>query len=226
MYFEKIIDFFDFFHQSRIIRYLKKLEIKYFIDVGAHKGEFLKYLIKLNHKKIYVFEAQKEVFKILSKKFNGKKKIRLFNTAVAEKNSKKTFYVNKLSLTSTFSISKKTLYSQIKNFILLSKNSYIDKYSLKTKKLDEILYNQKIRNAFIKVDVEGFELNVLKGAKKLISKKIKYILVEKQSFQLYKKSSFKKVDIFLKKNNFRLIKKFTYPLFHYRDILYIKKDMQ
>ena len=72
--------------------------------MGAHKGEFLKYLIKLNHKKIYVFEAQKEVFKILSKKFNGKKKIRLFNIALAEKNSKKTFYVNKLSSTSTFSI--------------------------------------------------------------------------------------------------------------------------
>ncbi len=224
MFFEKIINFFDFFHQSRITKYLKSLKIEYFIDVGAHKGEFLRYLSRLDHKKIYVFEPQKEIFKILSKRFKGKKKIRFFNIALAEKNSQKTFYINKLSLTSTFSKNKKTLFSQIKNFILNSKNSYIDKYFVQTKKLDEILYNQKIKNTFLKIDVEGFELNVLKGAKKLITNKIKYILVEKQFFQLYEDYSPKKVEIFLKKNNFRLLKKFTYPLLHFQDNLYIKED--
>jgi FkbM family methyltransferase len=222
MIFEKIINFFDLFHQSRIIKYLKKLEIEYFIDVGAHKGEFLRYLLKLNHKKIYVFEPQKEIFKILNKNFGNNKKIKLFNIALGDKNLKKNFYINKLSLTSTFSVNKKTLFSKIKNFILNSKNSYIDKFLIKTIKLDKILYNQKIYDAFLKVDVEGFELNVLKGANKLISNKVKYVLVEKQFFQLYKNYTPYKVDLFLKKNNFRLLKKFTYPLLHFQDNLYIK----
>ena len=226
MFFEKIINFFDFFHQSRITKYLKKLKIEYFIDVGAHKGEFLRYLSKLNHKKIYVFEPQKEIFKILAKNFKGNKKIKFFNIALADKNSKKTFYINKLSLTSTFSVNKKTLFSKIKNLILNSKNSYIDKYLVKTKKLDEILYNQKIENSFLKIDVEGFEFNVLKGAKKLISNKVRYILVERQFFQLYKDYSPDKVELFLKRNNFRLLKKFTFPLLHFQDNLYIKKDFK
>ena len=226
MFFEKIINFFDFFHQSRITKYLKKLKIEYFIDVGAHKGEFLRYLSKLNHKKIYVFEPQKEIFKILAKNFKGNKKIKFFNIALADKNSKKTFYINKLSLTSTFSVNKKTLFSKIKNLILNSKNSYIDKYLVKTKKLDEILYNQKIENSFLKIDVEGFEFNVLKGAKKLISNKVRYILVERQFFQLYEDYSPHKVELFLKRNNFRLLKKFTFPLLHFQDNLYIKKDFK
>ena len=52
---------------------------------------------------------------------------------------------------------------------------------------------------FLKIDVEGFELNVLKGAKKLISKQVKLILVEKHFFQLYKDYTPDEVDIFLKK---------------------------
>ena len=52
MLFEKIINIFDLYHQKRIINYLKKLNLKYFIDVGAHKGEFLSYILSLNYKKI------------------------------------------------------------------------------------------------------------------------------------------------------------------------------
>jgi len=226
MFFEKILNFFDLFHQSRIINYLKKLEIKYFIDIGAHKGEFLRYLSKLSHKKIYVFEPQKKIFKILNHNFKENKKIKFFNIALGDKNSKKTFYVNKLSLTSTFSVSKKTLFSKIKNFLLNSKNSYIHKYSIKTTKLDDIMLKEKINNLFLKVDVEGFELNVLKGAKKLISSKVKYILVERQFFQLYKDYSPDQVELFLKENDFKLLKKFTYPLLHFQDNLYIRKKQK
>ena len=65
MFFEKFINIIDKYHQKRIINYLKKLNLKYFIDVGAHKGEFLSYISTLNYKKIYSFEPQKKIFKIL-----------------------------------------------------------------------------------------------------------------------------------------------------------------
>ena len=223
MLFEKIINIFDLYHQKRIINYLKKLNLKYFIDVGTHKGEFLSYILNLNYKKIYCFEPQKKIFKILRKNFKNKKNIQLFNLGLAHKNSKITFYENKLTSTSTFSISKNTLFSKIKNLILNSKNTYIDQYPINVRKLDDIFINKKIFNLFLKIDVEGFELNVLKGAKKILSKKVKFILIERHFFQSYKGNSTEKVHLFLKKNNFKLIKRFTFPLLLFQDNLYEKK---
>ena len=223
MFFEKIINIFDLYHQKRIINYLKKLNLEYFIDVGAHKGEFLSYILSLNYKKIYCFEPQKKIFKILYKNFKNKKNIQIFNLGLAHKNSKIIFYENKLTSTSTFSTSKNTTFSKIKNLILNSNNSYTDKYPINVRTLDEIFINKKIFNIFLKIDVEGFELNVLKGAKKTLSKKVKFILIERHFFQLYKGNSTEKVHLFLKKNNFKLIKRFTFPLLYFQDNLYEKK---
>ena len=77
MLIEKLINFFDYYHQSRIIKYLRNYKIKYFIDVGSHKGEFLSYLLKLKYRKIYCFEAQKKIFDILYIKYKKNKKIKL-----------------------------------------------------------------------------------------------------------------------------------------------------
>ena len=88
------------------------------------------------------------------------------------------------------------------------------------------MLKEKINNLFLKVDVEGFELNVLKGAKKLISSKVKYILIERQFYQLYEDYSPDQVELFLKENDFRLLKKFTYPLLHFQDNLYVKKKQK
>ena len=224
MFFEKIINFFDLYHQKRIINYLKKFKIEYFIDVGAHKGEFLTYILLLDYKKIYCFETQKKIFKILHKNFKNKKNVKLFNLGLADKSSKLKFYENKLTSTSTFSRGNNTLFTKLKNLILNSKNSYIDKYFVTTRKLDEIFIDKKIFDIFLKIDVEGFELNVLKGAKDILSKKVKYVLVERHFFQSYKINSTNKVHLFLIKNNFRLIKKFTFPFFHFQDNLYIKNN--
>ena len=223
MLFEKIINFFDYFHQTRIIRYLKQFEIRYFIDVGSHKGEFLSYLLKLKYEKIFCFEAQKNIFEILHQKYKKNKKIHFFNIGLAEKNSAKTFYINKISSTSTFSQSKNSFFSNLKKFILNSNNFYEKKYIIKTKKLDDYFIKKKINNIFLKIDVEGFELNVLKGAKKLISKKVKLILIEKHFFQLYKNYKPNEVHLFLEKNNFKLLKKFTFPLMYFQDNIYIKR---
>ena len=224
MFIEKIVNFFDYYHQKRITNYIKKFKINFFIDVGSHKGEFLSYLLKLNYKKIFCFEPQKEIFRELYSRYKNNKNIKFYNTALSNDNLKKIFYINKLTLTSTFSKSKKTLYSIIKNLLLNSKKPYVKKMFIKTKTLDELFKDSKLNNIFLKVDVEGYELSVLEGARILITKKIKFILIERQFFQLYEKNNQNKVDHFLKSNNFKLIKKFTYPLLHFQDNLYIKKE--
>ena len=59
----------------------------------------------------------------------------------------------------------------------------------------------------LKIDVEGYELNVLKGAKKKL-KEIPYVLIEQQFGNQYKNSDFSKVDKYLKDNNFKVVKVF------------------
>ncbi len=60
----------------------------------------------------------------------------------------------------------------------------------------------------MKIDVEGYELNVLKGSKKKI-KDVRYILIEHQFFNQYK-NNFDKVKKFLVKNNFEVLKIFLF----------------
>ena len=62
-----LINFIDrYYHQKKIYNFLKNFNIKIIFDVGAHKGEFLKLIKKIeNFDKIYSFEPQKKFIKIL-----------------------------------------------------------------------------------------------------------------------------------------------------------------
>ena len=211
---ELLFNLFDRIHLARIIKFIKKFEIQYFIDVGAHKGEFLTYLLKLkNIKKIY---------SILYQNFKNNKKIKFFNIGLGNSNIKKNIYINKLSSTSTFKKNKKTFYLYFKKFLLGTSNNYEDKYEVKINKLDKVLKNKNLKDCLLKIDVEGYELNVLNGSINTIKNQVKFILIEKQFFNQYQGVSHKKVEMLLKKHNFKLIKKFTYPLFHFQDDLYKK----
>ena len=223
MKFELLFNLLHHIHQTRIIRYIKKFKTHYFIDVGAHKGEFLTYLLKLkNIKKIYCFEPQKKIYRTLYKNFKNNKKIKFFNIGLGNNNTKKNIYINKLSYTSTFKKNKKTFYLYFKKFLLRASNDYEDKYKVKIKKLDEVLRNKNLKNCLLKIDVEGYELNVLNGSINIIKNQVKFILIERQFFNQYQGVSHKKIEKFLNKHNFKLIKKFTYPLFLFQDNLYKK----
>ena len=112
--------------------------------------------------------------------------------------------------------------NKILNFEFFYKFNYEDKYEVKINKLDEVLRNKNLKDCLLKIDVEGYELNVLNGSINTIKNQVKFILIEKQLYKQYQGVSPKKVEMLLKKHNFKLIKKFTYPLFHYQDNLYKK----
>jgi len=102
-----------------------------------------------------------------------------------------------------------------------SKKNYIDKYSIKTSSINQFFKNIRFKNCLLKIDVEGFEYNVLKGSKNKM-REIKYILIENQFGNLYKNKSFKEIKKYLYKNNFNILKKFTSPTLHYQDIIFRK----
>ena len=54
----------DLIHQRKIVSFLKNKKIKNVIDIGAHKGEFLKALNKIESvEKVYSLEPQKKIYK-------------------------------------------------------------------------------------------------------------------------------------------------------------------
>ena len=216
-----LIDYLDSFQLRRIVKFLNKFKFDIIIDVGSYKGEFIKYSLKyLNPKKIYAFEPQKKINLFLKKKFKDNK-IKISNFAIGRNNKKNILYVNKFEKTSTLSketIFSNSIYNKLKNLLLRSE-SYEYKYPVKTISLDSFFSKKKIFKSLLKIDVEGYEINVLLGSKKILQK-VNMVLIEKQNF---KNNNFDKCHNCLLKSNFILLKTFIFPLMHFEDRLYVKK---
>ena len=89
-YLENFFNLIDKYHQNRIVNFLKLFNLENIIDVGSHKGEFLSYALQLNEiKKIYAFEPQIEINKILTEKFIKHKNVEIFVFALDKEISKK-----------------------------------------------------------------------------------------------------------------------------------------
>ena len=222
MVLENLINFLDKnYHHKRIIKYLKNHKIDSVIDAGAHKGEFLINIMPhIPFKKAYTFEPQLEIFKTLKKKLINDERIKNNNLALSEIVEKKKITINKLTSTSSLSeFDNSSVFLKIKNFLLRQKNEELNTYEVATTTIDNYFEELDLSNSLLKIDVEGYELNVLKGSKNTI-KKIKFVLIENQFFNIYKNNNEKDWHEYLMKNKFILLKKFRFPLLHFEDRLY------
>ena len=220
---EKIFNPISTFHHKRISRHLKELDIEKIIDVGAHKGEFLEKMLKIEKvNSFYAFEPQKNIFNELTEKFSKNKKVTLYNFAMDKEITNKKLKINKLSMTSSLAeINEKSFYLKIKNFLTFTKSNFEDEYEIQTNTVDKIFENISLQKALLKIDVEGFEMNVIEGSQMKL-KEIPFILLENQFGNHYKNNNFKDIINILSKQNFEIYKKFIFPTLHYQDVLFKK----
>ena len=220
---EKIINPLSTFHHKRISKYLRELDIEKIIDIGAHKGEFLESILKIEKVNFfYAFEPQKNIFKELDKKFSDNKKVTLFNYAMDKEIANKRLKINKLSMTSSLAeLNEKSLYLKLKNFLTLAKSNFEDEYEIQTNTVDKIFRDISLQKTLLKIDVEGFEINVIKGSKMKL-KEIPFILLENQFGNHYKNNNFNDIIRLLSEQNFKICKKFLFPTLHYQDVLFKK----
>ena len=222
---ENLINTIDrIYHQKKIFDHLKRLRISTAIDVGAHKGEFLNYLLTIKDiQEIHAFEPQKEIFDMLNLNFGKNKKIFLNSEGVSDINSTREMNLNSLTSTSTFStINKNSPWFKFKNIVLNKKDSFQKKIEIKTIRLDDYFKVKDINKIdLLKIDTEGHELKVLNGAKKIFENdKIKYLLIEIHSSNMYKDYRASDIYSFLKEKNFKLVKRFKFPFLKFEDQLY------
>ena len=178
---------------------LKKIgSISTFVDIGANRGQFsLLANFFFPKSKIFMFEPLKSEFNILSDIFKKNNNIKIFNLAVG--NSINWRYIYETKDNDSSSILKPSKL-QLRYF---PRTFIVKTYKVKMVRLKYFLKNLK-KPIFLKIDVQGYELEVLKGTS---LNEIKYIYLEASNIQLYKKQPLMNDIIrYLSSKNFRLIK--------------------
>ena len=199
--------------------------IKNMVDIGAHEGESIELYSKVfGILKILSFEPEISKYEILKTKYKNNKNIQIYNYAVGATNTQDNLKIG-ITGDSTFGeMNHDSRWYKIKKFVLgLSKmhseTQLVNIISLDTFDLDM----EKID--LIKIDVEGYELNVLKGMKKkLKSKDVKVIIVEMRFDRMYKDYDRNKIQNFLTENNYKLFKFLRFPFYSFGDAIFIKKS--
>ena len=123
-------------------------ENEVFIDCGAHRGGVIERFletIKNRYEHIYAIEPDRENFLICKSKFDSIKNITMMENALGDRNGEANFY---------------------QGFNLASRLGVEGKNIVKIITLDEL----DIPATFIKIHLEGGELNALKGAVNTIQK--------------------------------------------------------
>ena len=208
--------------ENEIIKYLGNKD-KIIFDVGCYRGNFTNNLIKNENKlgiksDFFLFDPNPNVKNYL-KELLKSEKIKYFNLALDNSNSEKKFYLNKFFEPSGSSLKSITKDDKSWNFtrrILMQilqpfkKVEGFREIDVQTQTLDDFCINKNIDSIdILKIDTEGNELNILKGAEKLLTRqKIMLIYVEisesKDKFDIKEKE----VTDFLNSYNFEMKKKY------------------
>ena len=154
-------------YEGETTNLLLNLKPKTFIDVGTHVGRFSIILANRDSKVISI-EPSKENFKQLTtniKLNNLQDKIKAFNFGCSDKEGNKILY----------------FVPQNEGLTSLDEKEGSRKEIIKVKRLDNVCKSINLNPKsidVIKVDVEGFELNVLKGALNILKNGSPLLIIE------------------------------------------------
>ena len=200
-YFSKFIYDSDF----KIIKILERKNFfdskKIILDIGANDGMSYNIIRKFTKKaKIISFEPNNYNFQNLKKKEQIDKLFKCKKIALSNFNQKKNFYTpyfKKYAITQMAGISKSGVKKRLESSLFFKeifKIIYLKKEILRAKKLDDFKYNP----CFIKIDIEGHELECIKGAMGTIKKFNPILMVE------YDKKICAKIYLTLKKYKYKM----------------------
>lgn len=199
----KLIRVVDQFSNSyRLVLSFKEKEIDYILDVGANEGQFVKELRFYGYEgNIISFEPILDAHKRLLQNSLKDDKWEIYKPiALGNKNRESVINISKNSVSSSiFEMKKEHLENAINSM-------YISKQSINEIRLEEIFFDLdlKEKNLFLKIDTQGYEYEVLKGAEEIL-KYFKGIMVEVSLTNLYEgQKSWQEVLEFIQSKGFNL----------------------
>ena len=144
-------------YEEHVIKIFKPKQEEIVVDVGAHLGMYSLEVAK-QVQKVIAIEANNEIFELLKKNIQKNELSNILPINIAVFDSVGSRFLNVFG--------DKTGMGSI----VLDSEDNTKKIQVKTDTLDNILKEIKIQKIdWIKIDVEGAEIEVLKGAKKTIS---------------------------------------------------------
>ena len=133
-----------------------------YIDAGSYNADFITTLankVSIDNSKFYIFEPNKIFYNDIINNLDTKINYKIFNIALCDKDSTMEFM--QIPSSTSHIIDKK--YNAYKNIV---DRSNID--IIKTNKLDTLITDEKVTG--IKIDIEGSEASMLKGAVDIIKR--------------------------------------------------------
>ncbi|MCF6139763.1 FkbM family methyltransferase [Flavobacterium sp. K77] len=186
-----------------VVSNLKKTvpHIDTIIDVGANSGQFSNVATHLYPKaKLHAFEPLPDLYKKIAKKFKSNTNITTYNLALGNEDGAINFNKNKYGhISSILNISTTNIHYP-------NQENDLSQIEVQIKKLDALALTSASENkvVLLKLDVQGYELEVLKGAEASL-KNIEYIIIEANLEQLYtNQPSFAEMNAYLMGIGFEL----------------------
>src|SRR5690606_5822852 len=137
------------------------------IDVGAHRGGLLLDMVKLApHGRIFAFEPLPHLAERLEKRWAAKPNVEVYQLALSDANGSKKFFQVMDSL-------GKSGFRRMRH----TEGSPVREITVQTRRLDDVV-DSGMRIDFIKVDVEGAQLEVFAGARRILSNDRPHIVFE------------------------------------------------
>lgn len=190
--------------EIRIINKVKKNlnELPNIIDIGGFKGDWTVEILKyMPNSKVFIFEPNVENFDYLKQRFSNNQSIEIINQGVGD-SCREQKYFNLKSFDGVREMSgfvKREIYD----------NYEFDELDIEIVNLDSLdISNEEID--FLKIDVEGYEYNVISGMKEMLkNSKVKFIQFEYGG--TYKDANFKLNDVI------SLLSEFGYKVYDIQD---------
>tara|TARA_B100000886_G_scaffold335824_1_gene293575 strand:+ start:85110 stop:85790 length:681 start_codon:yes stop_codon:yes gene_type:complete len=192
---------FPSLEHTNILSYLnKQSNIDFICDVGANKGQFsLATSYSLPKIKTVAFEPLLDENKIFKKIFKNNNLYTIVPKALGSQNKR-------IKINLTKKLHSSSILKPAKELADTFGQSSNKKTTANMVTLYDYFKNKNLhfKNGLLKIDVQGYELEVLKGSKEIINK-FKYIIIELSNIELYINQPLAmEVIKFIEKNSYEL----------------------
>jgi len=165
--------------EAKRFKWLDDYHLRTIIDIGANEGQFAeKILTVLPSVEVHCFEPLQEAFKKLQSNFSKEKNIFLYNFGLGETNEVREIFKNEYSPSSS-----------LLEMVELHKSNFdyavnVIPETIELRKLDEVLPGSLNKPLLVKIDVQGYEMFVLKGGYSVI-RQADIVIIETSFYPLY-----------------------------------------
>jgi len=193
-----------------------KMKISGVIHIGAHHGEEVKNYVNLGIENIVLFEPLEKNFDILQKnvsQFNAN--INGYCCALGNTNQQIKMFLSSNDLESS-SVLKPQKHLELHSDVIFGGEEEVE-----MKRLDD--FNFRTFN-LINLDVQGYELEVLKGAANTLSD-VDYVYCEVNRDEVYEGNAYiDEIDDYLFRYHFKRVETYWWENGAWGDALYVKQD--